>query len=85
MAKKTFFVDPNRQLNHDGLVVNGGDPIELDDSKEAVKALLEQGVILIDKPEEVLKADLADLQQTVADQAAEIAELKKKLENTTKK
>lgn len=91
MAKKTYYVDSERTLNHDGVMVEGGQKIEMDDKDEATQSLLAAGIIHATKPVEEVFADAAELEQRVivleaanADLANQLVAATKKLEAATK-
>lgn len=63
MAKKRFWVEPSRTLEHDGVRVEGGQPIQLDE--DVAKLLLEAGILLSDAPGEGVNASLEETDRTL--------------------
>jgi hypothetical protein len=58
MANKTYYVDPERTLTHDGNTFNGGAKITLDPEDTNTVALLEGGIISEKRPLKIVVADL---------------------------
>ncbi len=84
MAQKTYYVDPTRNLRHgvigkDGVNVEtdyaGGEAIKMDEAEAA--PLLELGVLLKDKPEQVVKKELAQVEKELEEANATIENLAK--------
>lgn len=83
MAKKKFWVDPNRVLEHDGKRVEGGQPLELEEA--VARPLLEAGILLKDEPVEEVKASLEEVNRELAAARQEIARLTEELKALKKK
>lgn len=70
----TYYVDPNRNLEHDGVPYTGGQPIELTESEAA--PLLAGGIVLADEPIAEVKENLEEARATVVELTAENATLR---------
>ena len=77
MANKSYYVDPDRTLTHDGETFDGGSKISLDPDDTNTIALLEGGIISEKRPLKIVIADL----ETVT---KERDDLKTQLETVTK-
>lgn len=83
MAKRKYWVNPDRTLEHDGQRVEGGKPITLDE--ETATPLLTAGILLEDEPVEEVKATLEEVTKELEEAKKEITRLTKELEAAKKK